>query len=146
MELLDGVGRSAEVLGAEGRIGVGGAVEQEVVCVGAAAADADRRPLTWPPVQRVHVAGCSAVTHMRSGDSQYQVDQHAAVQGEGINGALIDDFANARILRLEQFARSLDRYGLRFGTDVQLQVERGLLAHFEIYGLRGVGRIPDCRQ
>ena len=62
LELLHGVGRSAEVLGAESGIGVGGAVEQEVIRVGAAAADADRGALAGPPIQRIHVAGRRSVT------------------------------------------------------------------------------------
>ncbi len=140
LELLHGVGRSAEVLCAECWIGISGPIEQEVVCVGATAANRDRRSLTWPPIQRIHVAGCSAVTRMRSRDSEYQVNEHAAVQGQGINGALVNHCSNAGILRLQEFARSLDLNGLRFVTDMQLQIERGLLAHLEIYRLRRVGK------
>jgi len=77
---------------------------------------------------------------MRSRDSEYQINEHAAVQGEGINRALVNHCSNAGILRLQKFTRSLDLNGPRFVTDVQLQIERGLLAHLEVYSLRCVGK------
>ena len=91
----------------------------------------DGGTLTGPPVQRVHVAGCAPWLTCAPGHREHQVNQHAAVQGEGINRALVDHFANAGVLRLEQFARGLDGDGLRVAGDVQLEIERRLLPHFE---------------
>ena len=114
LKLLHCVGGGAQVLGAERGVGVGGSVKQEVIGVGTASADADRRPLARPPIKRIHVAGCGAVADVSSGQSDYQIDQHAAIQGEGIDRALIHYIAHARILRLEQLTPGLNRDGLAF--------------------------------
>ncbi len=73
-----------------------------------------------------------------SGHSENQVDQHAAIQRKGIDRVLIHHLAHTRVLSFEQFARSLNRHALFFGAKAQLPVDRSLLAHFKIHGLRGL--------
>ena len=75
------------------------------------------------------------MAHVRAGNSENQVNQHAAIQGKGIDRALIHHFADTGILRLEQFAGCIDVHGLCVAGETQLQIERGLLAHLEIDGL-----------
>ncbi len=130
---MHGVGRSAEVLRVEGGIGVGGAVEEKVIRIGTAAADADGGALAGTPVEGIHVAGGGAVTDVSAGHGENQVDQHAAVQGQGIDGTLVDDGADAGILGLEQLAGGgFHSDALRIGADVQVDVNGGLLADFEV--------------
>ena len=135
LELLHRVGRRAQILGAEGRVGVGGAVEQKVICIGAASADAYRRPLARPPIKRTHVSDRRAVADVCARNGKNQVDQHAAIQRQRIHRPLIHHLAHARILCLEQLARGLNRDSLGIGAEVQLQVESGLLAYFKVHGL-----------
>src|SRR4030095_9566754 len=79
LKFFDGVGRWAEILRIESRVGVGGAVEQKEICVGACAADDDSRTLAGAPVERIGLAGLCAETYVRAGHGEDQVDQHAAV-------------------------------------------------------------------
>jgi len=66
LEFLYGIGRGAEIEGIEGGVGVAGAVEEEIVGVGAVAADADGRALAGAPVERIHIAGLRAVADVRA--------------------------------------------------------------------------------
>ena len=75
---------------------------------------------------------------VRSRHGENQVDQHAAVQGEGIDRTLIHHLAHAGILSLEQFTHRKHGNCLGVGADTQLQVDGCLLAHFELNGLRGL--------
>ena len=79
LEFLHRVRRRTEVHGVKCRIGVGRPVQQEIVCVWPVAADAHRRPLAGPPIKRIHVAGLRAVAHMRAGNREHQIDEHAAI-------------------------------------------------------------------
>ena len=148
LKLLHRIGRSAEVLRAEGGVGVGGAVEKEVVRIGATSADADGRSLTGPPIEGIHVAGGSAVADVSAGDGEHKVNQHAAVQGEGLDGTLIDNLAYACVLGLEKFAGRFDGDSLGLGAKAQLEVESSLLAHLEINVLRSLlkPRAIDCER
>src|SRR6185503_17978421 len=60
-ELLHSIRRRTEVECVECRICVCGAVQQEVVCVGTIATDADCGTLARTPVQRTHIACLCAV-------------------------------------------------------------------------------------
>ena len=85
LELLHRIGRGAHVLGTECGIRVGRPVEQEVIPIGAASADTHGRTLTGTPIKGIHIASSGAVASVRSRDRQHKIDQHAAVQGEGID-------------------------------------------------------------
>src|SRR6185503_8894855 len=50
-ELLNRIRRRAQVLGIEGGVGIGRAIQEEVVAIGATSADADRRPLSRTPIK-----------------------------------------------------------------------------------------------
>ena len=76
---------------------------------------------------------------VRSGHREHEVDQHAAIQGERIDGTLIYDFANAGILRFKQFTGGVDQNRLRFLVDAQRDVKRGLLSDLENNVLLGLG-------
>jgi hypothetical protein len=91
----------------------------------------------WPGLQySAHVARRRAMADMRSGDGQYQVDQHAPIQRQALHRTFFHHFAYAGILRLEQLACRLDRDRLQLCAHIQLHVDRGLLAHFKIDRLR----------
>ncbi len=57
-----------------------------------------------------------------AGNGQHQVDEHAAVQGQRIDGALVDDVADTGILGLEQFACGFDGDGLAVACEAQFKV------------------------
>ena len=97
---------------------------------------ADRWP--GPPIKRIHVARRRTMADVRARNGEHKIDQHAAVQGEGIDGTLIDDFANAGILRFQQFARSGHRNRLSVLVDTQRDIEGGLLSDFEDDVLAGL--------
>ena len=97
LEFLHGVGRGAEVERVEGGVGVSGAVEEEIVGVGAVAADADGGALARAPVEWVHVAGLRAVTDVRAGYGENEIDEHAAVEGQLLHRGRLDDFAHAGV-------------------------------------------------
>jgi len=72
------------------------------------------------------------VADVRAGNRKHEINHHPAVQGEGINRALIHDCAHARVLRLQQFAGGLHVHRLVVSADAQLEIDCGLLPHFEI--------------
>ncbi len=96
-EFLHGIGGGTEVQRVEGRIGVGCAVEKEIVGVGAVAADADGGALAGAPVEWIHVAGLRAVTNVRAGDGEDQIDEHSAVERQFLHRGRLDNFANAGV-------------------------------------------------
>src|SRR5258707_6737139 len=73
-EFLNSVRRWTQVKSIERRIGVGSAVQQKIVRVGPVAADADRRALARPPIQRTHVTGLRSVTLVRSRNGEHPTD------------------------------------------------------------------------
>ena len=79
-ELLHRVGRRTEVQSIEGRVGIGGAIEQKIICVGTIAPDAHRGALSGTPVKRIHATRLRPVRDMGAGDGQRQINQHAAIQ------------------------------------------------------------------
>src|SRR6185369_5999054 len=100
-ELLHAVRRRAEVERVESRVGICCAVEQEVVCVGTIAADAYRGALAGTPVEWAHVACLGAVRFVCSGDSQNEIDQHAAVQRQVADGGGLDYFSDRGVRCLQ---------------------------------------------
>ena len=105
LEFLHRVRRGAETHGIECRVRVGGAVKQEIVRVRPVAADADGGPLAGSPVKRVHVTGLRAVAHVRAGNREHQIDEHAAIQGQIADRGGLNDFSNAGINGVEQVGR-----------------------------------------
>jgi hypothetical protein len=80
------------------------------------------------------------VTEVRAGDGEDEVDEHAAVQGEGIDRFLIDDCADAGILGLQQFARGFHADALLVAAEVEFEIDGGLLTDFERDGVFGLGK------
>ena len=97
LEFLHCIGRRTEIESVECRVGIGGAVEQEVVRVGPISSYAHSGALPGPPVQGVHVAGLRAVTFVRAWNSEHQVDQHPSVERKFLNGNRLDHFAHGGV-------------------------------------------------
>ena len=97
LKFLHGIGRRAEVLRVEGGIGVGGAVEEEIVRVRTGAANHYSGPLARAPVERIGGARLGCESNVSAGNGEHKVNQHAAVQGQIANGCGFDDFADAGV-------------------------------------------------
>src|SRR5579862_7213199 len=97
LELHYGVGRGAEILRVEGRVGVGRAVKQEEVGVGASAADHDGRALAGAPIKRIRFSGLRTKANVSAGHGEDEVDEHAPVDREFLNGLGFDDIADAGV-------------------------------------------------
>src|SRR5581483_11663591 len=80
LKLLNRVWRCAEILCAEGGVRIGGAIEQKVVGVRPAAADAHRRALAGAPIKRIHVTSRSAVANVSSRNGEHQIDEHPSIE------------------------------------------------------------------
>ena len=76
------------------------------------------------------------MANVRSRHGENKINQHAPVEGERIHRPLINNLTDAGILSLEEFAGSLDGDGLLIAAQAEGDVDGGLLAHFEIDGLR----------
>ena len=59
LEFVNRIRRRAEILGIEGRFGVGDAVQQKVIGIRAVSADRDRGALPRPPVERIYIPVCA---------------------------------------------------------------------------------------
>jgi hypothetical protein len=79
LELLDCVGGSAQILGTKRWVGVGGAIEKQVIRVWTSPTDNYSRALARTPVKRVSLAGLSAKTHVRARNGKHQVPTLASV-------------------------------------------------------------------
>ena len=101
LELLHGVRRRTQVQRVESRIGIGGSIQQEVICIGTIAANAHGRALPRAPVKRIHVSGLGAVARVCPGYHQHQVNEHAAVEGQVVNCDRLDDFSHGRVGGME---------------------------------------------
>ena len=141
LEFLHRVGRGAQVQRVESGVGIGGAIEQKIVRVGPVAADAHRGTLSRPPVERIHVAGLRAVAHVRAGNGQHQVDQHAAVERKVADGDRLNDFAHRRVGRMQRGRDVADFDDVLHGSDFEAEVQRHLLGHLKAQAL-GEGRKP----
>src|SRR5882724_8887332 len=73
-EFLHRIWGGTKVERIECRVRIGGAIEQIIVCIGTVAANAYRRALPRPPIQRIHVASLRTMRLMRSGNGKHQVD------------------------------------------------------------------------
>src|SRR4029077_176337 len=136
-ELLHGVGRGAEVERVESGIRIGDTVEEEVVSVGAVAADADGGPLARTPVERVHVAGLRAVADVGAGHSENEIDEHSAVQRKRFDGGGLDNFANAGVGGMQHVEQGgHDLQGAGGGSELEVEIEGELLVDLETKSLR----------
>src|ERR1700738_3492850 len=79
-EFLHGIWGGAEVKCVEGGIGIGGAIEEEIVGGGAIAADADGGALSGAPVEGIHGTRLGAMTDVRARNRENKVDEHATVE------------------------------------------------------------------
>src|SRR5204863_8048031 len=73
-EFLHRIWGGTKVERIECRVRIGGAIEQIIVCVWTVAANAYRRALPRPPIQRIHVASLRTMRLVRSGNSEHQVN------------------------------------------------------------------------
>ena len=116
----------------EGGIGIGGAVQQEVVRVRPVAADRDGRALAGAPVESVHVAGLRAVAEVRAREpSEPGRSACARSAGSLAHDSRIHDFSEADVLRLQRFGSCFDRHRLVLLSNGERQVEAHFLAHFK---------------
>src|SRR6185369_7552090 len=116
-----------------------GSVQEEVVAIRTAAADADSRTLSGPPIKRIHATGLRAVAHVSAGDCEYKIDQHAPIQREVLNRCRLDDFSDRGFVGVEDLWNIADFYGLLMGFDAQLKIDQEALRNFKtkIFALGG---------
>ena len=131
-EFLHRIGRRAKVQGVERRVCIGGAIEQIVVRVGSVAANANRGALSGPPIQGVHVAGLGAVTLMRAGNSEHQVNQHSAVERKFLDGYRFDHLTQGGVRGMERWGLGADFHYILGSGHLQREIQRQLLAHFKL--------------
>ena len=132
-EFLHGVWGNAQILRVEGRVCIGRAVEQEIVGVGPVPTDADRRRLTGAPIQRTGITHLGAVAHVRAWHGQSQIQQHAAVQRKLSNRIRLDDFAQARVRRLQDVGPTYDIHRCPLRTQREFYIQVHLLPHLETH-------------
>src|SRR6266403_829874 len=113
LKFLDRIRRRAQVLRVESGIRLCGAVEQEEVSVWTAATDDHGGALTRTPVKRIRGSRLRAKPDVGAGHREYEVNQHAPVEGQFANGRGLDDFSDAGAGRLQNFAAGRDVYPLR---------------------------------
>ena len=68
---------------------------------------------------------------MGAGHGEYQVNQHAPIQGQFANGCGLDDLSDAGVGRLQDFAAGRDFYSLRDGTNPQRDIHGKFLAYLQ---------------
>ncbi len=144
LEFLYGIGRGAEIEGIEGGVGVAAAVEEEIVGVGAVAADADGRALAGAPVERIHIAGLRAVADVRARHGEHEIDEHAAIERKCFHGSGLDHFANAGVggvQNIEHGGHDLQRAA--GGSELEVEIEGKLLVDLETKSL--LERGEACR-
>ncbi len=101
LEFLYGIGDRTQVQRVERGIGVGDSIQQEVICVWPVAANTNRRALSRTPIQRIHIAGLRAMTHVCARHGQHQINEHAAVEWQFPYRSRLDHFAQAGVSCLE---------------------------------------------
>src|SRR6266852_1722464 len=69
-ELLHRVRRRTEVQSIEGRVGIGGAIEQKIICVRTITSNAHRGALSGTPVERIHATGLRPVRDVSAWNGQ----------------------------------------------------------------------------
>ena len=141
-EFLHRIGGRAQVEGVECRVGIGGAVEQKIVRIGPVAADAYRGTLPGPPVQGVHVAGLGAMTFVRAGNREHQVDQHSAVERKLLDGNRLDHLAHGGVSGMQCGGLGANFHHVLGSGHTKRKVERELLADFELQGSGSVWQSP----
>ncbi len=131
LELHHRVGRWAEVLGVERGVGVGRAVQKEEVGVVASASDDHGRALPRAPIERVGLAALRAEADVSTGDGEYKVDQHAAVEGQFLDRLGFDDLTDAGVGGAQDVARSADLDTFLHRSDLEGDVDGQLLTDFQ---------------
>ena len=91
--------------------------------IGTVAADRDGGGLPGTPVERIHRACLGAVTCVSSGDSQRKVEHFASIQREIADRALLDDFAERRVLCFQRLNGGGYRQRVVLFTDGQRKIE-----------------------
>ena len=72
---------------------------------------------------------------MRARHGEHEVNQHPAIERQFPNGRGLDDFSDARVGRLQNFAARRDFYSLRDGSNPERDVHGQFLTHLQPQGL-----------
>ena len=140
LEFLHGVGRGTQVEGVECWIGVGRAVEQEIIGIRTIATDADRGALAGPPIERVRIPGLGAMTLVSARNGEHQIDQHAPVERKLFDGDRFYHLAHGRIIGMEQGRLAGYFHNIFFDRNLETQIQRELLADLQTELLRNRGK------
>ena len=131
LEFFYRVRRGAQVLGVEGRIGVGRPVQQEKVRIRATAANDNRRALAGTPVKRIRRAGLRAKPHVGAGYGEHKIDQHSPVERKFADGLRLNHLANAGVGGVQYFICSRDIDSLLHRTHGQIYRDAQFLPHLK---------------
>ncbi len=103
LELHHRVRGGAQVLCIECGVCIGSAIEQEEVGIRTCAADDDCGTLSGAPIEGIGFSGLCAEAHVGSRNSENEIDQHAAIEGQLLDGLRFDDLAYRSICGVQNF-------------------------------------------
>jgi hypothetical protein len=133
LKFVHRIGRKADVLGVECGVGIGDTIDQKVIGVRSIPAEANRRRLSRPPVQRIHISRLCAMTDMCTGYCDGKIEENSPIQRQFLNRFCLHNLARACVGRLEQFRSFGDINGLVLLAHGHLQIEPHGLAHLQPY-------------
>ena len=124
-------------MGVERRIRIGGAVQQKEVRVRSRPADDDSGALPRSPVEWICRASLRAEANVSAGNGEYQINQHATVQGKFADGCRFHNLSDAGVRGVKHFASSGDFHSLGHGAKCQRYIQGQFLADFQAQCLLG---------
>src|SRR5678815_1030780 len=132
LELLNSVRRRTEIQRIEGRIGIGGAIEKEIVCVRPISPHAYGGPLARTPIERIHLPCLCTMTRMGTRNGEDEIDEHASIKRQILDRGRLNDFSCACICLLQELVnvcRDID--GAGDGSELQLHIKVDAFSYFD---------------